>query len=115
MLSKNERKIFKLAKKSKENKLDYSVAQETLGITYDDVQSACKSLILRGLAEEKKYSPSHEAWIPWGIVLSEKGRHRVRYAVEEFLSFLLRSILVPIIVAFLTTLITIWLTGYLSK
>lgn len=115
MLSKNERKIFRLAKTSKVNKIEYSMAQETLGLSYDDVQAACKSLISRGLAEEKKYSPSHGAWIPWGIVLSEKGRHRVRYAVESLCSFLFRSILVPIIVAFLTTLITIWLTGYLSK
>ena len=114
MLSKNERNIFKLAKKSNENKVEYTDAQKSLKLSRDDVQSACNSLISRGLAEEKKYSPTHGSWIPWGIVLSEKGRHRARYALEEFLSFLFRSILVPIVVAFLTSLITIWLTGYLS-
>lgn len=114
MLSKNERNIFRLAKNSKENKVDYTVAQETLGLSSDDVRAACKGLISKDLAEEKRYSPSHGAWIPWGIVLSEKGRHRFRYAMESLGLFLLKSILVPIIVAFITTLITIWLTGYIS-
>ena len=114
MLSKNERDIFRLAKKSNENKVEYSAAQESLGLSYDDVQSSCKSLIEKGLASEKRYSPSQGAWIPWGIVLSEKGRHRIRYAVETFSSFFVKSVLVPILVSILTTLFTIWLSGYIK-
>ena len=112
MLSKNEREIFRLAKDSKENKIKYSKAQELLNLSFDDVKSACKSLISKNLAEEKHYSPHPGSWIPWGIVLSERGRHRIRYAIEDFISFLFKSILVPIVVAFITTLFTIWLNGY---
>lgn len=114
MLSKNERRIFKLAKDSKENKIQYSKAQELLNLSSDDVRTACRSLISKNLADETFYSPTVNSWIPWGIVLSEKGRHRLRYALEAFFSFLIKSIIVPVIVSFLTTLITIWLTGYLG-
>lgn len=114
MLSKNERNIFKLARKSKENKIKYTDAQESLKLGRDDVQSACNGLILKGLAEEKKYSPTHGSWIPWGIVLSEKGRHRFRCWIESLCIFLAKSILVPMVVSILTTLLTMWITGRLK-
>lgn len=114
MFSKNERDILKLISKSKQSKISYHEAKESIGIEYDDVKSACSSLISKGYAEEKYYSPMPGSLVPWGIVLSEKGRHRFRYAVETFASFVFRSVLVPIIVAFATTMITIWVTGYFS-
>ena len=114
MLSKNERDILRLAKKSKENKIQYSKAQESLNISFDDVKSACRSLISKNLADEAFYSPTVNSRIPWGIVLSEKGRHRFRYALEAIFSFLVKSIIVPVVVSFLTTLITIWLTGQMG-
>lgn len=114
MFSKNERDVLDLAKKSNKNKISYQEAAESLGIEHDDVKAACNSLIAKGYAEEKSYSPMPGSCVAWGIVLSEKGRHRFRYAVEALFSFMFRSILVPIIVAFVTTLITIWITGYLG-
>lgn len=112
MFSKNEHDILNLAKKSKKNKISYQEAAESLCIEHDDVKAACNSLIAKGYAEEKSYAPIPNSTVAWGIVLSEKGRHRFRYAVESLFSFMFRSILVPIIVAFATTLITIWITGY---
>lgn len=114
MFSKNERNIIRLISKSKQNKISYYEAKKSLGIECDDVKSACNSLISKGYAEEKSYAPMPGSLVPWGIVLSEKGRHRFRYAIESVASFLFRSILVPIIVAFATTLITIWVTGILG-
>ncbi len=112
MFSRNERKIFELAKRSKQNKVSYQEMKDSIGIGHDDAKSACNSLIEKGYASEKYYSPIPGSSIPWGIVLSEKGRHRLRYVIELFISFLVKSVIVPIVVAFITTLITIWLTGF---
>ena len=115
MLSKNERNIFRLAKESKENKIQYEVAVNVLKISFDDVKSACSGLISKGLAQEKYYAPTTKSWIPWGIVLTEKGRHRFRYTLETLGSFILKSIFVPLVVSFLTTLLTLWLTGVFTE
>lgn len=43
--------------------------------------------------------------------LTHKGLHYGSVMVEEFKAFLFKSVLVPIFVAFVTTLITLWLQG----
>lgn len=47
---------------------------------------------------------------PVGIALTEPGQHPYQFSVEVFKSFLIRSVLTPIVVAFITTLITLWLS-----
>lgn len=44
------------------------------------------------------------------FTLTHKALHRHQFKWEIFKSFLIKSVLVPIFVAFITTLITLWLT-----
>ena len=48
-----------------------------------------------------------------GFCLEHRGRSYEAFAWEDFKAFLFKSILVPIAVSVLTTLITSWLTGLL--
>lgn len=112
MLSRNEKRILKLANKTDGHKVEYDVIEKTLKICSDDVHSACRSLISKDLVIEKFYSPSPTSWIPWGIVLSENGRHRFRHSLEKFSLFILKSILVPMVVSILTTLLTMFLSQF---
>lgn len=48
------------------------------------------------------------------VSLTHKGRHFNEYRQKAFMDFLGKSIFTPIIVAFITTLITLWLQGVFS-
>lgn len=45
------------------------------------------------------------------VKTTHKGRHFPEYELARYREFLLKSIFTPIIVAFITTLITLWLNG----
>lgn len=49
------------------------------------------------------------------VTLTHKGRHFNEYERSEFKTFLMKSIVTPIIVAFITTLITLWLNGRFGR
>lgn len=52
-------------------------------------------------------------YAPNSFVLTQKGLHPYAFRWEEFKEFLFKSIAVPIVVAFFTTLITLWLQSLL--
>lgn len=115
MLSKNAKKVLKIVQKSESYKIAYFDLKKQLGWDIDQVRSACNQLIMDDLAAEKSSiaipgtPPS-----PWGIVLQEKGRYRWKYIMVDCAKFILKSIIVPVIVSALTTLITLLLTGFLN-
>ena len=110
MLSKNARKILKIAKKSKEKTVFYPDLKKELEWDYDAIKSACSQLIQADLADEKYHSPIPGQKVPWGIVLTERGRNSKKYFWFDVFSFLFKSIAVPIFVSIITAIITTILT-----
>ena len=106
MLTKNAKSVFQLALKS-DNRVSYKDARKCFGWEHDVAKSACTQLINSKLAIETSYPviPGGNP-VPWGISLTEEGRHHRKYFFEKLLSFLIKSVAVPIVVAFITTVLT---------
>ncbi len=115
MLSKNAKAVLHMGQKSEKKQLAYLDLKKELNWEFEDVRSACKQLIDADMAYERDYSPMPGHRLPWGIVLTERGRNSRKYFWAGIGEFLLQSIAVPIIVAIITavvtTLITLWLQG----
>ena len=106
MLSKNARKTLRYAKRTCEKTVSFSVLQERFDWDFNTAQSACTQLIESGYAynDYSRPYPGHE--LVCGIVLSEKGRNSTKYFWYSVGTFLIKSILVPIGVSFITALLT---------
>lgn len=50
----------------------------------------------------------------FGYSLTQKGLHPYRLIWEEIRSFLIKSVIIPIVVSSLTTLVTLWIKALLS-
>ena len=111
MLSRNSRKIFALIKQTENKQYAYFDLKKELGWDHDAVRSACQQLINSGLAIETEYSPMPGHRLPWGIVLTEEGRHSKKYFWAKAGAFLFKSIAVPIAVAAITAFITALITA----
>lgn len=111
MLSRDSKIVLRAAKHAKGQQVSYTDMKKTMGWEYDKARSVAQQLIDEGYALEKKHSPMPGSSIPWGIILSEKGRNNVKYFFATIGDFLLKSIATPILVAFLTTLVTLWIKG----
>lgn len=113
MLSRNAKKVLKLAKKNKDQKISYDALKQILAWDYDKIHSACDQLIQQNLVKEKQgliipgraYTSS-----AWGVVLTEKGRHRWKYIAEDAWMFTFKSVIIPIVVSAITALITAIIT-----
>lgn len=116
MLSRNAKKILKITKRTAKKAMAYEDMKQVLGWDYDKIHSACDQLIQKNLAKEKAgiALPGWRGSSAWGIVLSEEGRSRWVYTAEELTKFLIKSVLVPIGVSILTTLLTMFVTWLLS-
>lgn len=106
MLTKNAKIVFQLALKS-DNKVSYKDIKKCFDWDHDTAKSACAQLINSNLAIENSYPtvPGGHP-VPWGISLTEEGRNHRKYFVEKLCSFLVKSVAVPIAVAFVTAILT---------
>lgn len=112
LLSKNAKLVFKHLKLHSDQKMAYQYIVRDLSLGPSDVKSACHQLILAGLATEYDYAPMPGGGAkPWGISLTEEGRSSRKYFWLKVGNFLFRSIITPIIVAFITTMVTLWVQG----
>lgn len=111
MLTKNAKSIYTLLRNESSGELSYYVLAEKLGLDYNTVKSACDLIVEQGLAETKCYKAS----IPASIVLTEKGKHTVAFAIDKSWKFALKDIALPIglsiVTSILTTLITLHIAG----
>lgn len=106
MLSKDAKALLRLAQKQPDKKVEYKSMKSELGWDLDKIKSVISQLVAAGLAYEKYYSPMVGSRALWGIVLTEEGRNSKLYFWTNVGKFLFKSIAVPIVVAFLTALIT---------
>lgn len=111
LLSKNSKLILRAAKKSVGCKVSYAELAQRLNLSPDDVCSACNQLIDAKLAEIKYRTHYPGGPAAWGIILTERGRHRWKYILEKGFIFALKELLIPILVSLLTTLITLLVSG----
>ena len=113
MLSKDARKILHIMRKTLDGEMEFSTMQDRMGWNYEKAKSVGDQLIAQGFAREKQ-SRAMGVVLFSGVVLTEEGRYSRTYFWSKVGSFLFKSIAVPIVVAFLTTLITLWLRGIFS-
>ena len=106
MLSKNARKVLKIAKKTTKKAISYADLVKKLGLDFGAVRSAGNQLIENELATEKYHAPTPGKEVLWGISLTEKGRNSRKYFWVGIIKFLFNSIVVPIAVSIITTILT---------
>lgn len=51
----------------------------------------------------------------FGYTLTQKGLHPNRMIWEEIRNFLIKSVIIPIVVSSITTLVTLWITSLLQQ
>ena len=111
MLNRNSRKFLRFLRKSKPDFDDrvytYAFIEEhyAKSISMESVFATVRYLDKIGYLEVAKANG-----ISLGVVLTELSLYPYEFQIERIKSFLFKSILVPIIVSFLTTLMTLWLT-----
>lgn len=115
MLSRNAKKVLRLAKRKPDKSVDYAAIMKTLGMDHGSAVSACHQLISAGFAEETVSHPLPGSAVPSGIFLTEEGRNSRKTKLYSVLDRLIFSVIVPIIVAIVTTLITLWLEGVIQS
>lgn len=106
MLSKDAKKLLRFAKKEDGQKVEYKRIKSEFGWDFDKVKSVVTQLVSAGLANEKYQSPMPGCRVLWGLVLTEEGRNSKKYFWARVAEFLFKSIAVPIVVAFITAILT---------
>ena len=114
MLSKDARRVLHILRKSPDYSMEFSDMQQRMDWNFTKAKSVGDQLVAQGFAKERYCHPMPGATLYSGIVLTEEGRYSRTYFWSKVGSFLFKSIVVPIIVAFVTTLITLWLRGFFS-
>ena len=109
MLSKNAKRALNLAKTKENLSISFSDISRELGINNAEARIAGEQLAAKRLVTIYKNFTFQGHTVPHGIRLTEEGIHRKIHLFESLSLFLLKSVIVPVIVAFLTTLITLLL------
>ncbi len=118
MISRDAKKVLVLAKKSTDKTVFYRALEESFGWDFYKAKSICSQLVEQGYASVRMGHPKNPfagEESPCGIVLTEEGREHWKYTLEKVGKLVLCDIVLPIVVAVITTLITLWVQGYFSS
>lgn len=113
MLTKNAKAVLRQAGKSDSGKISFEDLQAALKFSADEIERICNHLILEGYASSLRKQYTAGVGNAYGIVLTEKGKHWVKDRINTLVSFVAKSVLTPIIVSVITTLVTMWLKDLL--
>ena len=113
MLTKDAKSVLKQANKSSSGKISFEDLQKALNWNHDDVERVCNHLILEGYANSLRKQYTAGMGNAFGITLTEKGKHWIKYRLSVLCSFVAKSVITPIIVSVITTLVTMWLKNLL--
>ncbi|MGX7195216.1 hypothetical protein [Enterococcus olivae] len=115
MITSKGRKLLKIIIKACDNQcstIDYQYLLDEL--TYGKMSESDIHIALSDLHYDKliyfRITPEHD--IPIDITLKYEGLRYFDWKWEKAKDFLLKNILVPSVVAFFTTLITIWIDSF---
>lgn len=109
MLTKNAKSVLRQANKDASGKISFEDLQKKLKLDADETERVCNHLILEGYASSLRKQYTTGTGKPCGIALTEKGKHWINYRLSVLGSFIAKSVVTPIVVSILTTLITIWI------
>lgn len=114
MLDRESRKVLRTMRKSNcdmgRGVFSHQHLSEITGFNEDDL-----IVVLDYLEENKLIANSnYTGGISAGVYLSQLGKHPIEFCLQQLCAFLVRSIVVPLVVAALTALITLWITGYFT-
>lgn len=105
MLSRNAKNILRILDKATDHRRSFNSLQLDLHLSWNDVRSACDALVSHRLAFYDGNAPEHAP----AAILSEPGRHYAAYTAKQVGAYIVKSVVVPIIVALITTLVTHYL------
>lgn len=102
MLSRNAKNILRALREAPDHERSYNALMLDLRLSWNDVKSASDMLVEQRLAfcKEKGTFPVSS------VVLNENGRDLWRYRFNNAVSFLFRSVIVPIFVAAVVAFLT---------
>lgn len=102
MLSCNAKNILRALREATDHELTYNALMLDLHLSWNDVKSASDMLVEQRLAFRKEKG----AFPVSSVVLNENGRDLRRYRFNNAVSFLFRSVIVPIFVAAVVAFLT---------
>lgn len=91
----------------------YGTLQELTNINEYDLKRCIKHLASKKLVNV--FTGSFVSGYTTIIFLTHEAKNLSEFAFNNFVDFLVRSILVPIIVAVITTLVTMWVSGFFTR
>lgn len=112
MLTRHTRKFLNFIEKSTVNFENKVVLFSYIHENFPDNESSINAT-LRYLVQKGYLRVSYFGKEPKGVVLTELSLRRREFVFESVKEFLFKSILVPISVSVVTSLVTLWLSGLL--
>lgn len=110
MLNRNSKKFLKFLRKSSPNYEDrvytYDWIEEHYSQELEPVFATVRYLEKEGYLDIAISQPSG---VHFGVILTELALHPYEFDIVAIKAFLFKSIFTPIIVSFLTTVLTLWL------
>lgn len=116
MLDYMSRKILRTMRKHHANvdhgHFTYSMLQELTGLNEADVRRCIECLEGKKLIKVRR--PQGIESFHTFVFLSHEGKHYPEFFLNNTVIFLFKSIVVPILVSVITTLVTLWISGVFS-
>ena len=112
MLTKDCRAALRKAGREATGEITYDALTSTLKWTPEKTRRVCDHLLLEGYANELRKQYTSGIGKTHGIILTEKGKHGMKYRLSLACEFVAESVMTPILVSVITTLITMWLKEF---
>ena len=110
MLNKHSKKMLKFLRESRSKFQDHIIPRDYIVKEYLDKDDSGDAT-LDYLAEDGYIRKLYLGGVLYAFSLTESGLHYPEFTATSIKSFVLRSIVTPIIVSAITSLITLWLSG----
>ncbi len=88
---------------------EITIMPSEINLTYSELNQLCMFLYNKNCIESPRLAYNESDHVC--VILTHKGLHYFEFKWEEIKSFFFRSILTPIVVSAITTLITLWLSA----
>lgn len=112
MLTKDCRAALRKAGRETTGEIAYDALTSTLKWTPDRTHRVCNHLVSEGYANEFRKQYTSGIGKTHGIILTEQGRHWMKHRLSLACEFVAESVMLPILVSVITTLITMWLKEF---
>lgn len=106
MLTKNAKSVLRQANKDASGEISFEDLQKKLKLDADETERVCNHLILEGYASSLRKQYTTGTGKPYGISLTEKGKHWKQLSVRSLIKVIVLDILLPVVSAVIAAIIT---------